>query len=30
MIKIKDHCHHSGKCRGAAQSTGNLKYNIPK
>ena len=28
--KARDHCHYSGKYRGAAHSTGNLKYSVPK
>ena len=27
--KVKDHCYYTGKYRGAAHSTGNLKYSIP-
>ena len=28
--KVKDHCHYSGKYRGAAHSICNLRYKIPK
>ena len=28
--KVRDHCHFTGKCRGAAHNTYNLKYKIPK
>ena len=28
--KVKDHCHYTRKCRGAAQSDCNLKYKVPK
>ena len=27
--KVRDHCHYSGKCRGAAHSRCNLLYKIP-
>ena len=27
--KVRDHCHYSGKCRGAAHSLCNLQYKIP-
>ena len=28
--KVRDHCHFTGKFRGAAQSISNLHYKIPK
>ena len=28
--KVRDHCHFTGKYRGAAQNTCNLRYKIPK
>ena len=28
--KVKDHCHHTGKYRGAAHDICNLRYKIPK
>ena len=28
--KVKDHCHHKGKYRGAAHKICNLRYKIPK
>ena len=28
--KVKDHCHYTGKYRGAAYNTCNLRYRIPK
>ena len=27
--KVKDHCHYTGKYRGAAHDVGNLRYKIP-
>ena len=28
--KVRDHCHYTGKYRGAANNTCNLRYNTPK
>ena len=28
--KVRDHCHHTGKYRGAAHNICNLRYKIPK
>ena len=28
--KVRDHCHYTGKYRGAAHNICNLKYKIPK
>ena len=28
--KVKDHCHYTGKYRGAAHDICNLRYKIPK
>ena len=30
MQKVKDHCHYTGKYRGAAHNNYNLNYKIPK
>ena len=30
MQKVRDHCHYTGKYRGAAHSICNLRYTIPK
>ena len=27
---VRDHCHYTGKCRGAAHNICNLRYKIPK
>ena len=27
--KVRDHCHYTGKYRGAAHSIYNLKFNVP-
>ena len=29
-FKVKDHCHYTGKYRGAAHDIWNLRYKIPK
>ena len=29
-MKVRDHCHFTGKYRGAAHNTRNLRYKIPK
>ena len=29
-VKVKDHCHYTGKYRGAAHDICNLRYKIPK
>ena len=29
-FKVKDHCHYTGKYRGAAHDICNLRYKIPK
>ena len=29
-IKVRDHCHYTGKYRGAAHNPRNLHYKIPK
>ena len=28
--KVRDHCHYTGKYRGAGHSICNLKYSVPK
>ena len=28
--KVRDHCHYTGKFRGAAHNIWNLRYNVPK
>ena len=28
--KVQDHCHYTGKYRGAAHSTSNVRYKTPK
>ena len=28
--KVRDHCHYTEKCRGAAHNICNLRYKIPK
>ena len=30
MQKVRDHCHYTGKYRGAAHSICNLRYKISK
>ena len=27
--KVRDHCHYTGKCKGAAHIICNLKFNVP-
>ena len=27
--KVRDHCHYTGKYRGAAHNIWNLKFNVP-
>ena len=29
-LKVRDHCHYTGKFRGAAPNNCNLRYSIPK
>ena len=29
-LKVRDHCHYPGKCRGAAHRISNLRYKAPK
>ena len=28
--KVRDHCHYTGKCRGAAHNVCNLRHKTPK
>ena len=28
--KVRDHCHYTGKCKGAANNICNLRYKTPK
>ena len=28
--KVRDHCHYTGKCRGAVHNICNLRYKKPK
>ena len=28
--KVRDHCHYTGKYRGAAHNICNLRYKVPK
>ena len=28
--KVRDHCHYTGKCRGAAHSICTLRYKVPQ
>ena len=28
--KVRDHCHYTGKYRGAAHNICNLRYTVPK
>ena len=28
--KVRDHCHYTGKCKGAAHNICTLRYKVPK